>query len=137
MEAFNKFNPFVEAVMEGKHDFENDALQVALTTAAATPDASDGILTDLTEISYANLDSQVITTTSSVQTGGTYKLTLTDKTLTASGTVATFRNVVIFNQDAAADDLIGWYDYGSGVTLNNGDTFQIDFDDANGVLQLA
>jgi hypothetical protein len=49
--------------------------------------------------------------------------------LTASGTVASFQYVVLYNDDptSPADPLIGWYDYGSSVTLNNGETFTIDF----------
>ena len=56
-------------------------------------------------------------------------LTGTDLVLTATGTVATFRYVVLYNDDptSPADPLIGWYDYGSDVTLLNGETFTIDF----------
>lgn len=57
--------------------------------------------------------------------------------LTASGAVATFRHVLIYNDTASNDELVGWYDYGSDVTLANGETFTIDFDGSNGVLQLA
>jgi hypothetical protein len=77
-----------------------------------------------------------LTTSASSQTAGVYKLVITDLVLTASGAVAPFRYVVIFNQTAANDELIGWYDYGSEITLANGDTFTIDFDSSNGVLTL-
>jgi len=62
-----------------------------------------------------------------------------DLVLTASGAVATFRYVVIYNDTptSPADPLVGWYDYGSDVTLANGETFTIDFDGTNGVLQIA
>ena len=81
----------------------------------------------------------MITTSSCAQTSGTLKLVLADLVLTASGAVATFRYVVIYNDTptSPADPLIGWYDYGSDVTLANLETFTIDFDAANGVLQLA
>jgi hypothetical protein len=138
MAAFTKINSFVEAMAEGKHDFATDQVVVALTAAASPPDASDAILTDITQIAYTYLSTRNVTTTSSAQTGGTYKLTLTDLTLTCSGgTAATFRYIVLYNDGAASDELIGFYDYGSNVTLNDGDTFQIDFDDANGCFQLA
>ena len=57
----------------------------------------------------------------------------------ASGAVATFRHVLIYNDTATVrvDALIGWYDYGADVTLANGETFTIDFDGTNGVLTLA
>jgi len=136
MASFNKLQPFVEAVAEKKHDLGSDQLVIALTNTA--PDATDGVLTDLTEISYTNLSSRNITTTSSAQTTGTYKLTLTDLTLTASGgAVAAFRYVYIYNDTATNDDLIGYYDNGSTVTLGDGDTYTIDFSASNGVLTLA
>ena len=136
MATFNKLQPFVEAVAEKKHDLGSDQLVIALTNT--TPDATDGVLTDLTEISYTNLSSRNITTTSSAQTSGTYKLTLTDLVLTASGgAVAAFRYVYIYNGTATSDNLIGYYDYGSALTLQDGDTFTIDFDAAAGTLTLA
>jgi len=59
--------------------------------------------------------------------------------LTASGgSVAAFRYVVLYNDTptSPADPLIGWYDYGSDLTLLNGETLTIDFDGTNGVLSL-
>jgi hypothetical protein len=94
-------------------------------------------LSELTEISYTNLSSRNITTVSSTQTTGTYSLKLADLTLTASGAVSTFQYVVIYNSVATSFELIGWYDYGSAVTLANGDAFIVDFDGTNGLLQLA
>ena len=136
MASFNKLQPFVEAVAEKKHDLGSDQLVIALTNTA--PDATDGVLTDLTEISYTNLSSRNITTTSSAQTTGTYKLVLADLVLTASGgAVATFRYVYIYNGTATNDDLIGYYDNGSTVTLGDGDKFTIDFDASAGTLTLA
>jgi hypothetical protein len=110
---------------------------VALTNAANAPVATNTVLANLTQISYTNLSSRNITTASSAQTSGTYKLTLTDLVLTASGAVATFRYVVIYNDTASNDELIGWYDYGSDVTLASGETFTVDFDGSAGALTIA
>lgn len=137
MATFNKFNSFVEALAEKVHNLGSDQLVVALCAAANAPVAGNTQLTDLTQISYTNLSSRNITTSASAQSGGTYKLTLTDLVLTATGSVATFRYVVIYNDTATNDELIGWYDYGANVSLINGETFTIDFDGTNGVLQLA
>jgi hypothetical protein len=137
MAAFNKFQPFVEDLAHGVHDLGSDVLQLALTNAANAPVNTYGQLSQLTQISYANLSSLVLTVSSSAQTGGTYKLVINDLQISATGTAAAFQYVVIFNQTAAADELIGWYNYGSEVTLNNGDTFTVDFDGTNGVLTLA
>lgn len=135
MAAFNKFQPFVEAIAEKKHNLDSDQLVVALSNSA--PVATNAILADITQISYTNLSSRNVTTSSSAQTSGTYKLTLTDLVLTASGSVASFRYVILYNDTATNDDLIGWWDYGSSVTLANGETFTIDFDGTAGVLTIA
>lgn len=135
MAAYNKHNIFVEDLAEGVHDLDTHGLDVALTTLANMPIATNTILANLTEIAYTNLSARAITLTSSAQDpAGTYKIKLTDLVLTASGAVATFRGVEVFNQGTAVkvDPLIAWYDHGSDVTLANGETFTIDFDDTNG-----
>lgn len=139
MATFNKFNSFVEALAEKVHNLGSDQLKVALCASANAPIASNTVLANLTEISYTNLSTRNITTGTSSQTSGTYKLTLTDLVLTAGGgAVATFRYVVIYNDTASNDELIGWYDYGaSSITLADGETLTIDFDASNGLLQLA
>lgn len=138
MASFNKFNSFVEALAEKVHNLGSDQLAVALCAAANAPVAGNSQLSNLTQISYTNLSSRNITTASSAQSSGTYKLTLTDLVLSASGgSVAAFRYVVIYNDTATNDELIGWYDYGSDLTLANGESLTIDFDGTNGVLQLA
>lgn len=137
MASFNKFNQFVEDVAEKVHNLGSDQLVIALSNVA--PVATNSVLANITEISYTNLSSRNVTTSASAQSSGTYKLTLADLVLTASGAVATFRYVVLYNDTptSPADPLVGWWDYGSGVTLANGETFTIDFDGTNGVLQLA
>jgi hypothetical protein len=95
------------------------------------------VLANLTQISYTNCSSRAISTSQSAQTSGTYKLVLTDLVLTASGgTVGPFRYIVIYNDTASNDELIAYYDYGSDITLQSGETFTIDFDGTNGFLQL-
>lgn len=136
MASFTKFNSFVEAVAEKAHNLGSDTLKVALTNTA--PAATNAVLADITEISYANLSARTLTISSSAQTSGTYKLVLADLTLTASGgPVATFRYVVIYNDTATNDELIAYYDYGSSVSLNDGDSLAIDFDGSGGFLTVA
>lgn len=138
MAAFNKFNSFVEALAEKVHNLGSDTLTVALCAAANAPVAGNTVLANLTQIAYTNLSSRALTVSASSQTSGTYKLVINDLVLTASGgSVAPFRYIVIYNDTATSDELIGWYDYGSDLTLANGETLTIDFDGSNGVLQLA
>ena len=138
MASFNKFNCFVADIANKVHNLGSDTLQVALCATANAPVATNTVLANLTQISYTNCSTQVISTTSSTQTSGTYKLILSPLTLTASGgSIAAFEYIVIFNNTAASKNLIGWYDYGSALTINNGESLLINFDGTNGVLQLA
>ena len=135
MANFVKINSFVENLAEKKIDLSGAELTVALTNTAHT--ATWDELADLTQISYTNLSSRVITVTSSAQTSGTYKLVLEDLTLTASGAVGPFRYIYIYDDDSTGDKLICYYDYGSEVTMASGDTFKLDFDGSAGVLTIA
>lgn len=135
MAPINKFYSFVDDLAEARHNFSTDQLEIALTNTA--PVYTNTQLSNITQISYANLSSRVITTVSSSQSSGLYKLILSDLTLNATGTVPTFRYIVLFNQTSASDLLIGWYDYGSPVNLVAGETFTIDFDGTNGAISLA
>jgi len=139
MAVFNKFNSFVEALAEKVHNLGSDTLTVALTNSA--PVATNTVLADITQISYTNIQNGTttgrdLTGVTSSQSSGTYTLDANDLVLTATGTVPTFRYVVLFNQTASNDELIGWYDYGSAVDLLNGETFTITWD-AAGILTLA
>ncbi len=139
MATYNKFQQFVEDIAHKVHDLETDQLVVALTTNANAPGATDAVLADLTEIAYTNLSTRNITTSASTQTTGTYKLTLTDLVLTASGgDIATFRWVIIYNDTptSPADPLIAYFDYGSDLTVSDGETLTLDFSAANGLLQI-
>lgn len=135
MASYNKFNTFVADISNKVHNLSSDQLKVALTNSA--PVATNTVLANITEVSYTNCSTRNITTTSSTQTSGTYKLILADLVLTASGAVGPFRYIVIYNSTASGGPLIGWYDYGSSITLASSDTFTIDFDNTNGVIQIA
>ena len=145
MATFNKVNDFVVNAVHNM-DLESDQVVVALSNTAPSSESTDpstdgnGILGNVTEISYTNLSSRNVTTTSSTQTSGTYKLVLTDITLTSSGgSTGPFRYVYIYNDTVTspADPIIGYYDYGSSLTLNDGDSLTVDFSAANGVVQIA
>lgn len=136
MASFTKINSFVEFLAEKRINLGSDQLKIALTNTAHTSTWDE--LADLTEISYTNLSSRNITTTSSAQTSGTYKLVLADLTLTSTGgTTGPFRYVYIYDDTATNDDLIGYYDFGSAITLQDADQFIIDFDASAGVLTIA
>lgn len=137
MATFNKFNSFVEAMAEKVHNLGADTLKVLLTNSA--PLASNTVKANLTEISAGNgytAGGTAATISSSSQSSGTYKLVLADVVFTASGgAINTFRYAVLYNDTATNDELIGWWDYASSVAPAAGETFTVDFDATNGVLQ--
>jgi len=128
MATYNKFQCFVEDLAHGVHNFDSDTLKVALTNTAPTA-AGTTKLADLTGGITTGFDGMTITTSSSGQSSGTYKLVLTDLTMTATGSVGPFRYVVIYNDSATNKEVICYFDYGSEVTLAKDDTFKLDFGD--------
>lgn len=131
MASYVKNYQFVEDLAHQVHDISSDALTYYLTTNANAPTQANSVLADITEISYTNLSSRVAgAPTTASQTTGTYTLLLPDHVLTASGAVATFRWVGLYNDTPAAtptDPLISYWDYGSDLTLANGETLTIDY----------
>lgn len=134
MAAFNRFNSFLEAAFEKLHNLQSDTFVLFLCAAASAPVATNTQLSNLTTISYTNLSSRTLTVSSSSNSSGVYKWVVADITLSASGgAVAAFQYVGIYNDTASNDELVGWYDYGSALTLQNGESLTVDFDGTNGV----
>lgn len=145
MAAITKANDFVEHLAEGQHDFSVDTLVAAFSNTAPTAETSNplldgnGILANVTQVSYTYATSRNITVSSSSQTGGTYKLVLTDLPVSASGgSVGPFRYVYIYNSTALSvtNPIIGVADYGSSITLSDGESITLDFDPTNGFIQV-
>jgi len=131
---WNKLNGFVEHLAEKVHNLGSDQLVVALSNTApgseSTPPSGATtacVLANVTQVSYTNCSSRNLTTSSSAQSGGTYALSVADLTLTASGgTLGPFRYVYVYNDTAINDELLGYYDYGSALTLADGDSLLLD-----------
>jgi hypothetical protein len=139
MASFVKFHAFVEKLAEKSFNLGSDTLKVALTNTAPTA-ATDSQFSDITEISAGNgytAGGTAATISSSAQSSGTYKLVLADVTFTASGgSIGPFRYAVLYDDTATNDELIGYWDYGTNLTLPDGTSFTVDFDATNGVLQI-
>ena len=138
MASFNKYQKGVEALLEGINA-GSDAWKVALTNRAPVV-ATDATLTDASEISAGNgytAGGNAATTTSSAQTGGVYKLILASPTAwTASGgSLGPFRYAVLY--DSTTNNLVGYWDYGSAVTLGVGESFTVSLDGTNGVFSVS
>lgn len=129
MAVFVRFNIFSEDLAEKVHNLDTDTLRVYLTNG--TPSASaNAVKTDLAEISTGNgYTGAVDTQNATSRTGAVTSVTGVDVVITASGAVGPFRYVALYNDTptAPADPLIGYWDYGSAITLASGETFTIDF----------
>lgn len=151
MATYNKFNSAIEDIVEGRVNLATDTFKVFLTNTA--PNASthtqyDGVTgsTGPAEIAAGNgytATGVACTVSSSGQTGGVYKLVLTDpNAITASGgpipsTGAGFRYVVLYSSTSTNKHLLGWWDYGSTISLADGESFSIDLSQTNGVLTIS
>lgn len=136
--SYNKFNCFVADVGNKIHNLNSDTLKLMLTNSA--PSASNTVIANITEIAAGNgyvAGGMVPTNNGYSQSGGIATLTLATNTLTdtgATGTIGPFRYAVLYNSTAANGNLIGWYDYGSALTLNPGDS--LTFTDASGIFTM-
>jgi hypothetical protein len=130
MASFVKFEAFSEALAEKTHNLDTDTLKVLLALSAPSA-AADAVRADLTDelgtgggYTSGGTDTQNATSRS----GGTTSVTGVDVVFTAAaGTIGPFRYVVLYNDTAASDPLIGYWDYASNVTLADGETFTVDF----------
>ena len=153
MATYNKFNVFVADLGAAKHDFANDTIRALLTNTA--PNAADTVVDTTTttctikstsnaaEIAaatgYAKKGPQC-TVSSWGQSSGTAKLVLADTVITAGADIGPFQYVTIYNDSKGTTStrpVIAWWNYGTSITLHNGETFTLDFDDTNGVLTIA
>jgi hypothetical protein len=136
MAAWSKLNGFVEHLAQGVHNLNTGAITVALSNTApgseSTPPTgatSACILANVTQVSYTNLSSRVFSGTSATQSAGTLTLAASDLVLTSTGgSTGPFRYIYVYNDTptSPADPLIGYWDYGSALTLADGDSLTID-----------
>jgi len=133
MAAFNKFQDFVEQLGKGIHQLHAAGHTLKVYASNAAPDAAaDAIKTDLAEITaennYPSGGSDIAN--DYTESGGTGTLTGVDVVWTASGgSFGPLRYIALYNDTPAAplDPLIGWWDYGSSVTVLDTETFTVDF----------
>jgi len=133
MATYNKFQNFVEDLGKGVHDFSTDTLECYLSNA--TPSASlDAVKADLAEITIENgYTAPEDTANTWAESTGTATLTGTKIVITATGgTIGPFQYVVLQNTTPTSplDPLIAWWDYGSALTLQDGESFSIKFNNS-------
>ena len=121
------------------HQLNSDTLKILLTNTL--PVATNAVKADIAEIAAGN--GYVAGGTQAVfvsggNTSGTYKLVLSPVVFTASGgNIGPFQSAVLYNATAASGNLIAWWNYGTNITLTNGNSFTVSLDQTNGVFTLA
>lgn len=141
MATFTKYNTFIDELSKGGHNLQTAVFKVALTNTAPTA-ATDTVWNTTVAPAPAAANGytaggNTITTSSAATTTGTFKLVLADSVFTAtSGGIGPVRYAVIYNS-SATNKVVGYYDYGSSITLADTETLTVDFDASNGVLTLA
>lgn len=125
MATFTKFQDFSEQLAKGTHDLSSDTFKVVLTNSA--PSATNTVLANITQIANGNgytTDGATVPNTSLSETSGTSTFIGDAVTWTASGSsMAAFQYAVLYNSTAASGNLVGYWNYGSALTLAVGETF--------------
>jgi hypothetical protein len=143
MAAFNKFFNFVADLASGKHQMQSGTTHVyKVYLASATPSPSNTVYGTPADLSTANgytAGGVSVGAITGAQTSGTFRLVGgSDPSWTAAGgAIGPFQYAVLYNSTASGQPLIGWWDYGTAITLTNGNTFTVDLDQVNGILTIA
>jgi len=131
MATYNKFQDFSEQLTKGVQNFGTDVYKVMLVNSPA-PVATNAVKADLTEISagFGYTSGGTATTITVSETTGTTTVSGTQVVFTASGgSIGPFRYVVLYNDTTTSPSkpLVAWWDYGSSITLADGETFTVKF----------
>jgi len=136
MAAYTKVAGAIDFLVEGINA-GTDQWAFALTNTVPGGTAFVSGTTDLATSGGYTAGGTNVTTTSSSESAGTYKLVLpVPATWTASGGGFTFRYVILV--DKTTNINVGYWDNGSSIVMNgtNGDTFVFTPDTTNGVFSI-
>lgn len=141
MATFVKYNTFADEVSKGGHNLQTAVFKCALTNTAPTAATDTVWNTTVAPAPVAangyTAGGNTLTTSSATTTSGTFKLVLADTVFTATaGGIGPFRYAIIYNS-SATNKVVGYYDYGSSLTLASTETLTVDFDGTNGYLTIA
>ena len=140
MATLTKVYAFSENLCKAVHNLGSDTFKIALSNTAPTTASTQWTVGNFPAPTNANgytAGGNTVTITSCVQSSGVTKWILVDSVFTATaGGIGPFRYAILYD-DTAAQKIIGWYDYLSSITLNDTETFTVDFDGTNGCVQYA
>jgi hypothetical protein len=133
MAAFNRYNIFAEDSYNAIHDLfgTTHTLKVLLSNTAPNA-ATHAVKADAAEISagFGYSAGGVDIDNDGTRAANVVTVTAVDKVITAAGgSIGPFRYAILYNDTPATplDPLIGFWDYGSSITLLDGESFTLDF----------
>lgn len=144
MATFQFFDEFKRYSMDGTIDLDTHAFRAVLSNTGPNL-GTNTVKADITEIGAGNGYVALGVSLASVswqETGaGTaiWQWTAADWSWTAAGgSIAAFRYVIVYDDtpSSPADPLVGVLDYGSALTLTDGNTFTVDVG-ATGIFRLS
>lgn len=139
MATFNKINKFTTHLAQKIHNLDTDSLYIALfntgTDLSATSTTYTGRTNEVANGGGYTTGGMLIGATVTADdtsgagaTAGTMRLICTtNPVFTATTGFGPFRYVALYNFTSAGKELIGYYDYGSAISLAAGETFTVDF----------
>ncbi len=148
MAAFNKISNFVVAWLQAQINMSTTGHVFSIALTNTLPTSTMKTSTEITEIStgngYSHLGSTCQITSYALVSSSLPLVVLgpaAGVVFTASGgSIGPFRYPVLLDQSTAyggSPQLASWYDYGSAITLNTGETFTVTFDPSSGILQIS
>jgi hypothetical protein len=141
MASYNKFQDYVEQLSKAVHNWNSHTFKALLSNTAPNyaTDTGAGSWTEIAAGNGYSAGGMTLDTVTLSESGGTAKVTIADEVLTASGgSIGPFRYIFIYNDTATspADAAVCGFDYGTSITLLNGESLTLDFDATNGLWQL-
>jgi len=137
MATYNKFQDYVEQKDKGVHNIGTDVYKLALTNVLpVNTQVSFDPVTDHDEpanVAGYTANGEIVTL-SVAEAAGISTVQGTQAVYTASGgQIGPFQYAVLYNDSATspADALVAWWDYGSSITLNDGESFTAKFNNAS------
>ena len=133
MATWTKFQDYAEQKNKAVHNWATHTFKIALTNTAPVATQATWNTTDHPAPAAANgyTAGGTATTISTSEVGGTMTVQGTQVVFTATaGGIGPFRYAVLYNS-SAADAAIAFTDYGSSITLNDGETLTVKFNNVS------
>jgi hypothetical protein len=131
MATFNKFYTFAGDVSSRTHQMQTGTSQVYMVYLSNTaPVATNTVYNVPADLATANgytAGGVSIGTITGAQASGTFSFSgATSPSWTASaGSIGPFQYAVLYNSTPGTKPLIGWWDYGTAITITSGNTFTV------------